>query len=585
MPMQLNVFNTIGVQIYPPAGTPSVYQDFINQVRVQFAPATTTNFSVSIGVTDDNEQEVFVYLKIRSSDLYITGAGSGLLNIKDISEEQQRYGGEGVDIHFKEPRILNIIRDVKKWAESSEKGKFEQSWLKNLSLIICEAARFQVISNLVNNHMDPASLIESIKWVNFQPVIQNWDKQGKRVNIDLETTRNFLISDATISIDKLNFFQESLNITPEQMEEAKTLRNSRPQVKTDLGSQAITLQKAETTKLFKSIQDVQKDLSVITTASVPEDSKRAFLSLENHLKNLENNLGEFSKNNSTTHQYQTLKSGTEGTTERATNAAVRGAKEVGMGFVDFTQGLITGTFSSVAKSNMEQMVAYAEMVANLAKSLNEVASQDISESAVTEKLFTIFGKKNESEEIEKLQITKSHLQQLRHIVPKQGTYFTDVLGAFGRTSEAIDKFIDNFQEQEITPEGIAAIKTAIKYGLAKNSINMLRQMARDGMTRIVVTEGEIRTKLTFSINSDETTARTTHTEDKTDAGGEAKVGAFWGWGNAKVEGHYNKLQVNQVDETSISNIKVSSEMIGEVKLKFKTDYLPLNNNTNLELIE
>ncbi|HEY9750077.1 MAG TPA: hypothetical protein V6C63_15435, partial [Allocoleopsis sp.] len=75
-----------------------------------------------------------------------------------------------------------------------------------------------------------------------------------------------------------------------------------------------------------------------------------------------------------------------GTTERAIDAAVRGSQQTGMAFVDFTQGLITGTFNSIIKATVDQMKAYSEMVADLTKSLKEFASDNVSEDAISEKL-------------------------------------------------------------------------------------------------------------------------------------------------------------------------------------------------------
>lgn len=76
----------------------------------------------------------------------------------------------------------------------------------------------------------------------------------------------------------------------------------------------------------------------------------------------------------------------EKTTGQAIDAAVRGSQEVGMAFVDFTQGLITGTFNAIIKATIDQMKAYTEMVADLTKSLKEFASENVSEDAIDQKL-------------------------------------------------------------------------------------------------------------------------------------------------------------------------------------------------------
>ncbi|MBD0269708.1 MAG: hypothetical protein ICV77_15615, partial [Cyanobacteria bacterium Co-bin8] len=109
--------------------------------------------------------------------------------------------------------------------------------------------------------------------------------------------------------------------------------------------------------------------------------------------------------------------------------------------------------------------------------------------------------------------------------------------------------------------------------------NQLRQMAREGMARIVITEGEINTKLIFQVSSSETnTSRTTNT-NRSSFGGSVRGGAYWGWGSASMNAYYNQLNVSTVDQTSVGNIETLTQMSGQVILKFKTDYKPLNDGT------
>lgn len=292
-------------------------------------------------------------------------------------------------------------------------------------------------------------------------------------------------------------------------------------------------------------------------------------------------------------------------TDTAVDAAVRGSQQVGMAFVDFTQGLITGTFNSIIKATIDQMKAYTEMVADLTKSLKEFAAENVSEETIDERLarLTIEEPSADPQKPNIYNIAKErpqrayHLKRLYQMAPVTGGHRYKILQLFGFTGTTyfdgtrikedavaaeiakddplgIDASTRVYDEQQIT-----TIRDAIKHGLAKDGMNQLRQMAREGMARIVITEGEINTKLIFQVSSKETTTRTTSDRKSQSFGGSLSAGASWGWGNASLSAYYNNLSVSTVDQTSVGNIETLTQMSGQVILKFKTDYKPLNDGT------
>lgn len=292
-------------------------------------------------------------------------------------------------------------------------------------------------------------------------------------------------------------------------------------------------------------------------------------------------------------------------TDTAVDAAVRGSQQVGMAFVDFTQGLITGTFNSIIKATIDQMKAYTEMVADLTKSLKEFAAENVSEETIDERLarLTIEEPSADPQKPNIYNIAKErpqrayHLKRLYQMAPVTGGHRYKILQLFGFTGTTyfdgtrikedavaaeiakddplgIDASTRVYDDQQIT-----TIRDAIKHGLAKDGMNQLRQMAREGMARIVITEGEINTKLIFQVSSKETTTRTTSDRKSQSFGGSLSAGASWGWGNASLSAYYNNLSVSTVDQTSVGNIETLTQMSGQVILKFKTDYKPLNDGT------
>src|SRR4028119_2179275 len=63
--------------------------------------------------------------------------------------------------------------------------------------------------------------------------------------------------------------------------------------------------------------------------------------------------------------------------------AISVAKQVqDLGFVEFTAGLINGTFDAIIGATIKQMQAYAELVADLAKTLSQFQAENISDAQV-----------------------------------------------------------------------------------------------------------------------------------------------------------------------------------------------------------
>jgi hypothetical protein len=296
-------------------------------------------------------------------------------------------------------------------------------------------------------------------------------------------------------------------------------------------------------------------------------------------------------------QALTMGSGTvNSTTEAAINAASTGAAQVGASFVSFTQGLITGTFKAIIDATIQQMQAYSAMVAELTKSLKEFASTNIDDDAVNVKLAELtFNEGSSTFDIAKDKPRRFyHLQKLYALAPETGRQKSTILGVFSKTAVKLTEVNDKADGIEAeantgrvyTDDDIKTIQEAVRMGLAKDGMNQLRQMAREGMARIIVTEGEIHTKLTFSVKSDATATTNSQSYNRSQVGVNAKVSgsAGWGWGRAStsLSTSYDNLSVNTVSENAVSNINTSTDMLGEVRIKFKTDYQPLNKSSEVD---
>jgi hypothetical protein len=264
------------------------------------------------------------------------------------------------------------------------------------------------------------------------------------------------------------------------------------------------------------------------------------------------------------------------------------AKQVqNLGFVEFTAGLINGTFDAIIGATIKQMKAYAELVADLAKTLSQFQAENISDAQVNAHLSNRYPDGQGGTSVRSNYTFKDTAadpangvtgstasQNLQAVVE---TLISETAGLkapavpLTRTSLGIAQ---GDTPITFTDAQVAMIRRAIGLTLASNMMDHLRAMAREGMARIVITEGSIRTKLTFNVNSTEVQATQKAKYDRESFGANIRGSAGWGWGRVSAGASYSNLNVNTVNESSFDSLTMSTEMIGEVNLKFKTETFP-----------
>ena len=289
----------------------------------------------------------------------------------------------------------------------------------------------------------------------------------------------------------------------------------------------------------------------------------------------------------------------------AANAAMNVASRVqNLGFVEFTTGLINGTFDAIVGATIKQMEAYAALVADLAKTLSQFQAENVPDAQINAYLSNrypdgaggtsirmdyIFSetaadsvngivKKTAQENmravIDALILETAGLEDNRLTHVKLGVQDLDTTTP---PKPKVDKDKPVYKDHKtlyFETEEILLIRKAIGMILATSMMSHLRAMAREGMARIVITEGEIETKLTFQVSSsdDQKTQQAKYQSDSLNVG--ARAQAKWGWGSASIGANYSKLNVNMVNASSTASVTTKTEMFGKVIIKFKSETFP-----------
>ncbi|WP_433361210.1 hypothetical protein ACQPZX_28080 [Actinoplanes sp. CA-142083] len=229
-------------------------------------------------------------------------------------------------------------------------------------------------------------------------------------------------------------------------------------------------------------------------------------------------------------------------------------------FPSFVSGLIKGTFQAIVDATIQQMEAYATLLQEVAKTVDDYMRDNVTEDSARDYLADRYPSvltRNTTTGTPSLDVDLSNpTQQLP-------TFFTDL--GFDMPAEIDPDSV----EQVIVP---AARKT-----MAEQRHQTLATMVLLGLNRIIISDGEINAKLQFHVDASETTGikfDSTQTSMGNMAGTSGKS-TFSG----------NGIMVNTVSLNAQSDINLRTDLTGEVRVKFVSDVLPLASFANSAAIQ
>jgi hypothetical protein len=226
-------------------------------------------------------------------------------------------------------------------------------------------------------------------------------------------------------------------------------------------------------------------------------------------------------------------------------------------FPGFVAGLITGTFQAIVDATAQQLREYAELVANLSRSVDDFARDHVSADQVRAHLAT------------------KH-RELRHVAPPPGTTTDTSLAIADSAAGTSPEWLADYQlaGEELTPELVeGALYQAGRTELAEQRMATLASMVLMGINRIVVSAGDIKAKLQFHASIAE----------KTDA---ELASAQMGSGIAgRSAGAGAQLMVSTVKANTQAEASLKANLTGEVRIQFRTETFPLERFADSQAIQ
>jgi hypothetical protein len=263
-------------------------------------------------------------------------------------------------------------------------------------------------------------------------------------------------------------------------------------------------------------------------------------------------------------------------------------------FPKFVGGLIKNVFQAIVESSIEQMRAYGELIANVAKTTAQFMNDNISEGAGRDYLAESFPDvlsvqvQGGSEGFDAENAGAAAATSSARLVT-QGDDAEQRLGEISRGYN-LDPPVTDLSDDKSE----LRLVTAARLQMAKQRQQLLSSMVMLGINRIVVTDGSINAKVIFDMRASDTAKRnyTASMHDRESQKSKQSVNTnFSAWYSPlsvstgfEAEQEHVATVGSALDETSESKAEVKAKLSGEVRVNFKSDYLPLDKMATPEMM-
>lgn len=251
-----------------------------------------------------------------------------------------------------------------------------------------------------------------------------------------------------------------------------------------------------------------------------------------------------------------------------------------IGFADFTTDLVLKVFNGLVAANVNQMEAYLQLVQEVGKSLKDYVNETHDQIGADQILAFLSAALPKSETTgEPKQIAEgTKVEEADVKALNQALELPGESGGIATTS------VSNNQAAPaagttLTADHVKTILEAVARRIAANKYDLLREMVKQGLLRLVVVEGDIQAKLTFNTYSSTFYSKNTssYSRSQFDFAAKAKTGsALSRWVSASASANYSTVTVQTANENQFASTSTSVNIYGLVNLKFKTDFLPLS---------
>jgi hypothetical protein len=266
-------------------------------------------------------------------------------------------------------------------------------------------------------------------------------------------------------------------------------------------------------------------------------------------------------------------------------AAQQGAEALGnlverVNFPRFVAGLIDGVFNAIVTSSIKQMEAYADLVKNVSKSVDQYMKDNVTENNARDYLADRYPNHLEID-------IGGDKPRLKAREGADDDNMPDFAGDLG-LKDPVTSLDDDKIEKDLVP--------AARRRIAMDRQQLLATMVMMGVNRLVVTNGSIEASVLFELDTTDEVRR--KMKQKTTADWAAQRESQWGaegsysrsgggwfsddtdekssWfskGSARSSANFNVSTTKSEDSTA--KVDLHAKLSGKVNVNFKSDYFPM----------
>lgn len=260
-------------------------------------------------------------------------------------------------------------------------------------------------------------------------------------------------------------------------------------------------------------------------------------------------------------------------------------------FPKFVGGLIKNVFQAIVESSIDQMRAYGELLANVAKTVDQFAQDNITENNARDWLAGRFpdllemGTEESSSGFAEGTEAPAAQPRLMPVGEDPAAVAKTISDSLGLEKPVTD-LSDEAEERRLV--------LAARLQIARSRQQLLSSMVILGINRIVVTDGLIHAKVVFDMRASDVAKRrasaSMYDQEKQHFGTKAQVsyGSWYSPVDASMTTEYSTDHMatvqSSVDETSESKAEVKAKLTGEVRVNFKSDYFPMEKLASPQMI-
>lgn len=244
-----------------------------------------------------------------------------------------------------------------------------------------------------------------------------------------------------------------------------------------------------------------------------------------------------------------------------------------MDFPQFVASLVDGVFDSIVQASIQQMEAYGELLAQVAKTVDEFARDNFT---LNQGRDWLVGRFPSSLRIE----VEDGNPRLAPTPSGEDDELAEVRKGLGN-DDPVD-LSDEASEAELARRG--------QLEMARIRQKQLATMVLMGIHRIVVTDGLINAKIMIDVKAtDRATRKATasmHDEKQTDHTSQSG-GGWFSSGSDTTRDRMRTTVSSAVDDSSEAKADVKAKLAGEVRVNFKSETFPLErlaSQTQLESV-